>query len=327
MRLFITFMALLSFTIFASANTQPQWLYNIKTKFHNEIIGYGIDKSLEVAKQNAYTEIAQTISTQINTQTNIKKVSNQNSYNKDVSTNLQTNTKAQISGVEVVKIEQLNDIWYVALKYDNSPIEVKLKKLIKHNKLIEQQNKYLSQTPLFKILNKEVGILNYKIIRKDNLWQIQYKDIVVPLSQYDYYRLFVNVSNKNITFKSNSSIYSINDEMSFEINSKSKGYISLLYVEHNGKVGVMFSNKYIKNEISYPNPKSGTKLQISNPYNKPIQELYIAIYSKKPIDLKEFENISDEHLDDSNYNFNKLLSILDNNIYSTIKIKIKDSNE
>ena len=53
--------------------------------------------------------------------------------------------------------------------------------------------------------------------------------------------------------------------------------------------------------------KSEDVFKIANPYKKTIQELYVAIYSKTPIHLHEFENVSKNLLDESNYNFDQLI--------------------
>jgi len=50
--------------------------------------------------------------------------------------------------------------------------------------------------------------------------------------------------------------------------------------------------------------------------------MYICVYSETKLDLREFENISDDLLDESNYNFDKLLDIIQNKKFSTIKLKI-----
>ena len=111
--------------------------------------------------------------------------------------------------------------------------------------------------------------------------------------------------------------------MNFIIKHKNKGYISILYVEHNGKVGVLLANKRSNKSFVYPKKDSQDIFKITNPYNKTIKELYVAIYSKKPIELYEFENVSENLLDESNYNFNKLIEKLNYLDISTFVIKIR----
>ena len=110
----------------------------------------------------------------------------------------------------------------------------------------------------------------------------------------------------------------------FKIKHKKSGYISILYVEYNGKVGTLLANYKSNKSFMYPDLKSEDLFKIANPYGKAIRELYIAIYSERPVKLNQFENISSDFLDESNYNFDKLISKLDNLEFSTFEIKIKE---
>ena len=113
--------------------------------------------------------------------------------------------------------------------------------------------------------------------------------------------------------------------MQFMITSKvkTKGYISILYSESDGKVGVLLSNKSINKQLVYPKQNTEEELIAYNPSKNTIVELYTCIYSKDKLDLREFENISEDLLDESNYNFDKLLAIIKNNKFSALKLKIR----
>lgn len=314
------FLLFFPFALFAN----PLWFYNLKPSDKNEIIGYGMASTLSNAKQNAITDIVKTISVEVDTSTDISKSVKNGKYNKNISSNLSTKSKASLSGIKVLNVEEIKGNWYVASSYDNSPIDIKLKKLLPENIKEEKQNNYLRDTELFQIFNSKIGKkLDYKIIRKDNLWQLRYKDITLPLNQSDFYKLFSNQSNKTITLKANKKVYKENDEMYFKIDLSKKGYVSILYVEHNGKVGVLSANKLKNRKFTYPDLKSEDTFKIANPYGQTIKELYVAIYSKEPIDLDQFENVSDDLLDESNFNFHKLLEKLSKYKPSTFTIKIK----
>ena len=310
------------FPVFVLAN--PSWLYSLEKTHKNEIIGYGIDKNQHQAKQSAMADIVKSISVNVKSDTKITKENQKGKYNKDISTNLETSSEAKLTGLIFTKVEQLNGLWYVSAKYDNSPLELKIKKLLSKNLQNQTQNMYLRNTPLFHSLNKEISKkLNYEIIRKDNLWQIKYTDILLPISENNFYNLFVNYKTNDISLIANQKIYNDNDKMYFNINHKKAGYISILYVEHNGKVGILIDNKKSNKSFSYPDLKSKDNFTIVNPYNKPIKELYIALYSVNKIDLSEFENVTDDLLDDSNFNFGKLIKKFNKYSFSTFSIKIK----
>jgi len=300
----------------------PSWLYNLQSG-KNEIIAYGIDESLSEAKQNAISDISNTLSVSVNSSVDLSKSDNNGALSKRSKIRLKTHSDTQLSGVKFIKIEQKDGLWYVAAHYDNSPLSIKLKRQLPDTLTDETQNRYLQNTPLIRQLNSVVKKkLNYKIIRKDNLWQLNYRDIVIPIDQDTLYKLFSN-QKSSVNLTTNQDIYHENDVMYFNIKQAKKGYISLLYVEHNGKVGVLLSNQKSEKSFQYPDLKSNDAFTVTNPYSETIKELYVAILSQKPLDLHDFEYVSDNLLDESNYTFDKLILKLDNLDFSTFVIKIK----
>ena len=302
----------------------PVWFYNIKASQKNEIIGYGIGESLANARQQATASVVETICVEIDSSLDIATSNNNGNIYKKASMNISSQAHATLSGIKVIRSVKLDENWYVAVKYDNSPLEIKLKKLLPKELKGSNQNLYLKNTPLIKNLNAAIKVsLDYEVIRKDNLWQLQYHDIILPLTQDDFYLLFSNIRSDVISITANKNIYTEMDTMKFEIKHSQLGYISVLYVEHNGKVGILFSNLASEKHLIYPSTKSEDTFVIYNPYKGPIKELYIALYSKKPIDLLMFEEVSSTVLDKTNYNFDKLLAILNDIAFSSYQIKIK----
>ncbi|MEA2073190.1 MAG: LPP20 family lipoprotein [Campylobacterota bacterium] len=312
---------LLTLPIIAFAS--PSWMFKVEHE-KTAIIGYGVGVSLAKAKQSALNDITNYISVKV--QSNVKMSSSDvnGKASSNSSSNLQTSSKAQLSGVEYIKIAQEGNLWYVAAKYDNAPLEVKLERLIGQATADEVQNAYLKNTPLIQALNDEMKYtLDYDLIRKDNLWQIKYDNYIVPVGQKDFYRLFSIQNSDEVYLAANQEVYKQNDEMYFNIQHKNPGFISVLYVEHNGKVGVLLENKISRGNFRYPASNSKDIFKVSNPYKKTIYELYIAIYSTESLDLQQFENVGETHLDESNYNFHKLINYLGKHSFSTYAIKIK----
>jgi len=316
----LLFILLIPIISFAS----PAWLYNIDYDKKHDIVGYGISENLREAKKNAIADITNTLHVSVDSSLEMLNKDDNGNLSQSTATHLKTNSKAVLSGVKYIKVENLDGLWYVAAKYDNSSIDVKLKKLLPVTLKNEVQNEYLRNTPLVINLNREFGVsLNYQIIRKDNLWQLKYKDILLPINMKNFYQLFSNQSTVELSIKPNQNIYKENDNMFFYVKHKSKGYISILYVEHNGKVGVLLANKKSKKSFTFPDIKKEDSYKIVNPYDKTIKELYVVLYSKTPINLHKFENISDNLLDESNYNFDKLLLKFSEYKFSTYEIKIR----
>jgi RNAse (barnase) inhibitor barstar len=302
----------------------PNWFYNIEEKDHNVILGYGSDKNLAVAKQQAMDEISKTISVSVQSNLNINKTSNELGYSSSIDQNINTSTQVNLTGVEFIKTKKLDDIWYIAAKYDNSPLDLKVKKTIDMDMEDEEQNNYLAKTELIKRINETLEKkLDYEIIRKDDLWNLKYKSKMFPLNQKEFYKLFSNTKSSSLEIKPNLKTYNRYDKMYFDIKNQRNGYVSLLYVEHNGKVGVLLPNKKANDSFRYPSESSFDSFEVANPYHKTIYELYIAVFSEDELDLSAFEDVENEYLDNTNYKFGALLNILDRNSFSTYRIKIK----
>lgn len=310
---------------YSSLFAMPKWFFMLEPQSNNELIGYGVASSLELAKQNAMADIVKSIAVNIHTQLNMTQSNIEGKHDKSISQTLKTQANATLSGVKTLQAENFDNLWYVALSYDNSPVQHKLKKLLPTVLKEQTQSAYLAQTDLFKTLNREISIpLDYHIVRQNNFWQLQYKDIFLPLNQEEFYALFDNQTSQELNLKTNQTIYQPNDEMFFKLHSTSQtGYFSLLYVEHNGKVGVLFANQDAKKELRYPAKKSDERFVVANPYGKTIEELYVLIYSNTPLDVRDFESVSHTYLDESNFNFDKLLAIMKHYQFATTKIKIR----
>jgi hypothetical protein len=291
----------------------PNWFLDLDYDRECEVIGYGMKADLGNAKEEAIMELTNSILLSAKTSSKIPL--------EIVDT---TGDDFLLGGVEYVKTEQMDGIWYVAAKYDYSPFEIKVKKLLPHDLSNEKQNRYLKNTWAIKNLNVEIGKkLDFKLVRKYGNWQIFYKDIYVPVAQNDLYKFFSNQKNEDISIVPNQNIYKVDDEMFFKIRHKGARYISILYVGHRGKVRVLLENYSSNSVFNYPYINSKEVFKVVNPYNKTIKELYVAISSKEPIDIQEFQNISNDQFDEDSYNFGKLIDRLDGLKFSTTVIKIR----
>jgi len=296
-----------AFTIFAN----PLWFYKLEHKNY-EIIGYGIDKELQVARDMAKSEVAKTIKVSITSSMNINKSSSTTSYKNEISSNLTSSSNATLQGLVIVKESYHDNSWYVAVKYDNRTLLQKIKEKYPNYKSAHNFN-------------------SLNVIRKNSYWYLKVKQHSFLLSDDNLVSLFYYHDNNNFEFSGNKKVYSSYDEMLFSLKSnysKNK-FVSILYVEQNGKVGVISANKKLDKTLRIP-AKNEDKLQAYNPTKKTITEMYVALVTKKRLDLREFETISDTVLDESNYNFHKLLAIMksseNRNNYATLKVKIRGSN-
>jgi len=111
-------------------------------------------------KQDLWTkkEIANSIQAQIISE-NIFETSEINSVvSEKANLYLAAKTDVVLSDLKTIKEEQKKKVWYVALCYDNLPIEKKFAQkvsLSKHKS--ENQNKYFIKSPLIQSINEELN--------------------------------------------------------------------------------------------------------------------------------------------------------------------------
>ena len=318
MKIFILSVLLITVTI-----ASPQWFHGIKHKNY-ELIAYGVDKELSIARDIAKSELSKQIKVNISSNTNINKSIENGTYDKSVKNNISTSSNATLQGIKILKEVKEDNMWYVSVIYDNRTLLQKIKAKQQYINPSKQEDNYLTNTPLVKSIFKILGFkTNINLIRKNNSWYLNISDNLFLLNRDNFIKLFANTKNEYISFSTNKNIYKYPDSIQFKVNTKKSGYVSILYSDENGKVGVILNNMKIDKSIIYPKDNSEDKLIAYNPTKNTLQELYIAVYSNNKIDLSLFENISDTLLDESSYNFDNLLDKINNNKISGLKLKIK----
>jgi hypothetical protein len=304
------------------ASPPPWYLKSSDNNF--EVTGYGQAPTVSEAKEMALKDIAQTLKVEISSSTDIRKTLDNNKFNTKVTQNLSTSASAVLIGTHVKATHHNNDIWYVSVVYDTSSLAEKFKRALKNQTLKNEEKNYLSSTELINEINQALGYkLRYKIFRENNLWMIQYDNNKFVINEQEFRKLFKFKRGTNINVKLNKKIFYPGDKMKFRIKAQDSGYVSMLYAENDGKVGVLYTNIKSKRVIHYPPENSNEELVISNPLNRVLEEMYLAIWSKNRIDLTAFEDVQNNHLDDSNYKFSELIRLLDKSDYSSVVVKIK----
>lgn len=303
----------------------PNWYYKQDKKHENELIAFGADKSLQIARQLAKTELAKSIKINISSNTNIKKTFQNDTLKKDIKSFIKTSTNIDLNGLKIEKEEFYNNIWYVKVSYDNRSLLEKiqaLKSYFKNYKVATNSN-----IDFYENINKLLGFnVKTKLFRKNSSWYLKIANKTFLLNNSDFSNFFKNRNNKNIEFKLNKKTYKYPEEMTFTLKSKTKGFVSILYSQENGKVGILLNNENISNKLQYPKEDSQDSLIVYNDSKYTLKEQYIAIYSKNKLDLSNFEDVDENKLDESTYNYDKLLNLLEKNIYSSKQIKIKPNN-
>lgn len=300
----------------------PSWYYNHENKKDYELIAYGVDEDLELARQSAKAELAKSIQVNISSSVRINKRQEDQNFNKNINSSTLTTTNLNLSGIKIQKEELFDGKWYVKVSYDNRAI---IQKIISEKNYFKKYKTHKkSNIKFYNNINNSLGFnVEPKLFRKNFSWYLQIGSKSYVLSKDDFLNFFSNKINKNLDFSLNKYNFKYPDEMIFKINSNKKGFVSILYAQDNGKVGVLAKNLSIDKKLIYPPLKSDDAFIVYNTTKTTLQEQYVAIFSKEKLRLTEFEEISESDLDESNYNYDKLILLLNNNVYSSINIKIK----
>jgi len=305
----------------------PQWYKHrkIHSNLKYEIVGYGQGKTIKEAKSNAKEDIAETLISRVNSSITSETTGYNDTFTDKIEARLKITSKVHLHNLETIKQEQFGDLFYVALKYKNLDLANRIKNTIGNFKCDDKQhNNYLSQTPLIKKLTASIGCpLNFKLDRKNEAWYLEYKEDLFLLSDSEFEALYFTRQNNNFTFLSNKKVFTDGDRFYFKLSSKQKGYITLLDVYENGIVTVIQSSTPIKNTLQIPSKNSKNYFEAGLVKdNMSTYDLYVAIYTKNPLDMSRFEYANEDLAkNELSYKFDELLSILNGTEYSTILIR------
>ena len=114
--------------------TYPNWYKDrtIHATVSYEIIGYGEGKSIKEAEALAKEDIAQTLVSKIDSSVSIIKSSSANEYNKNSVSKLTVSTNLNLHNLKTIKQELSDDVFYVALQYQNLDLAHRIKTDIGH---------------------------------------------------------------------------------------------------------------------------------------------------------------------------------------------------
>ena len=330
MKIILYFLITLLFIACGNPEPQsyPQWYKyrELQTTLKYEIIGYGKGKTIKEAEATAKEDISQTLISKVDSSFTSETSSNNDTFIDKNKAKLKITSNVNLHNLKTIKQEQFDNIFYVALKYKNLDLANRIKTTIGNFKCNEKKsnNNYLLQTPLIKKLTSALGCeLDFKLDRRNEAWYLKYKEHLFLLSDSEFEELYITIKNNNFNFKSNKKVLTDGDSFYFTFNSKKSGYITLLNIYENGITTLLQSSIPIKNTIQIPSKNSENYFEAGlvkdgvNTY-----DLYVAIYTKKPLDMSRFE-YANEDLAQSElaYKFDELIDVINKYQYSSIFIR------
>jgi hypothetical protein len=316
------------FPIFLNASP-PEWFRNLPNKDY-EIIGYGRSRNPEEAKTLAKKEIANSIQTQIISENVFETSEINGTVNEKANMYLEAKTNVVLDDLKILKEERKKREWFVALSYENLPIERKLaKKIAFFQYEPEPQNKYLYNTPLFQSINEVLeSTLDIKLKRKNKIWYLIYENIMLPLSPIEFEKLFISTNSDNISLKlSNRSILTEGENFSFSIESNQDGYFSIINVYENGECFVIASNQVLsaENPVKFPDEASESEL-VAGLFNEnqSTYDLYVVLFDTDKINLSRIQTAGEKIVsEERHFKFNEVIEMMNEYEFCTVLIRTR----
>jgi hypothetical protein len=317
---FIVVLIFVSSPLLAKA---PIWYLSSPDKNYH-VKGYGQGATLNEAKSLALLDVARTLAVNIQNTMHISEKLNDGKVSSYLSDKTYLSTSAVISGAAIADMLEENGIWYVSVVFDKRSLGLRFKNRLENLGLMDEPPNFLSTSILVEEITEELGVrLKFKLFRENNLWSIGYKNVKFVMNNEEFIKSFQTKQGSNIKLKLNKNIYYPDDKITFEIKAPNSGYVSLLAVDNDGKVGVLYSNVKSEALIKLPSERDEIEFKVFNPSKGILHEMYVATWSRQPLNLSYFEDVQATLLDDSNYRYDHLNSILNSTDASTWTIKVK----
>jgi len=320
------------------SNTQPKtknspnWYKNqeLKTIQKYEIIGYGEGISFEMAKAKAKESIAQSLQSKVNSSFESDVKDSNGVVDEKTKSKLRITTKLNLHDLKVMQQERVADKFFVALRYENLDLSHKIKHSLDSECVNENVNSYMKQTLLFKIISDSSGCdLDLKLDRQNSAWYFKYKEKQFLLNDNEFEELFVSVENDKLKIKANKKVLTDGDSFYFTIDTEEDGYITLLNVYENGIVSLLRDSQKISKTLQIPSKKDSNYFEAGILKDgEDTYDLYVAIFSKKPLNVSRFEYANEElATSELAYKFDELIEILNDYEYSSLLIRTKAVND
>ncbi len=320
---------LLALLFFGCANTPkpPSW-YLTPSKSSSKIFGYGSGASLEIAKNRAREDIATSLNVHIKSEFTINAQRDINSTKQDIKSSLHSYSEVVLSQIKLLHSEHLDDMYYVALMYENLPLAQKVYQSLKATRLQKMpQEHFYAQTLFSKSLKKLFGYTpKYELFFKDSLYFLHIAAKVFPLKESDLKYFFFEKESEDISLEASSKRLHVSNYFHFTLQNSKAGFVSLLEVDEEGRVIVHLDNQKmpIKSTKLYPDSElyEGLQAGIVN-HKERVNEQFIALLCHKKVDLTLFENASQSFNENKQaMRYSELSKIIDGCEYTSVILKI-----
>lgn len=324
------FILLIFMTTLFSAEI-PEWFINrsYQPTKNYEVVGYGMGGSLKKATLHAKEDIAGRLLTEISStkKSRVSEKDGQLSKSMDIEIDAQVHTV--LSDLKTLRMEPQDGNYYIALLYENLKLSRRfIQKVGEIECLQRTPNPYLALTPMYEEIKKAAGCdIDLSLERKDSVWYISYKSILVPIAPIDYEDLFISARHSPVILNASSRSLREGDEFYFTLHSTQNGYVTLLNVYANGITAVVEPSMKVGKEkpLRIPSDESDTYFEAGLlTKGQPTYDLYVAFFTREPINVSRFEMSGDKPLEgEAAYKADELIRMTEKYPFTTLFIRTK----
>jgi hypothetical protein len=302
----------------------PSWYMNLPTKPY-EVIGYAQGNSAELAASGAKEDIASQLKTKVDSAINQTIKIKNGKVGEEKIQKLKITTDALVSGMEKLREEYENGIYYAAYRYDNRPFEAKFADKSTKSVCEGIGSRSIEDTRLYRAIKQELGCRpKIKLTRQNGSYTLSAKNISMSLLENDIERLFFSAQNDKLSITPSKTQLKNGETLSFNVKTGKDGYISLFDVYDDGKVLLVVQNAKIQREKNLKIPEDTDKnleIAMSDNDGKNSTDMFVAIFSDKSLDLSMFEKMNENLASDRAYKLDELFWVMDKNNFASVVVR------
>ncbi|KIM11895.1 MAG: hypothetical protein KU37_03295 [Sulfuricurvum sp. PC08-66] len=292
----------------------------------NIYYGYGEDadqaRAIAKAKEQIANAMQSIIQSEISTDTQVKN----DEVTKAARQKLVARTDVVLSNARTYKAERVEGVWYVVVMFEHIAIAQQAKRALAEVACDKAPNPYLVQTPLVQGIHKELACPHaFEVWRSNGMWYLKSGSFSALLGGEDFDKLFATTTSEVVTLTASHPKLYEDEVFSFTVKTSKRGYLSLLTIYEDGKVGVLFGNAPIKPNQPMVFPDANSELELIAGLvepNKPTKDLYIALLTPTQIDVSRFEMISDGLIEaDSSFKMGEVIELMGQGDFATLLLR------
>ena len=308
---FYLFFSLVVLTALGHAQ-QPKWFGNLPQE-HNMIIGYGSGETREEAFVKARSEIAASINVKVSSEYDQMQRLHNEEFTNEITNKIKEEVDVQLTGVKSLRTAVMDGQHFVALSFDGRSLNVKIRSRLPQDvklRSLDLKSPYahtLFASDLRDTVFSDMGYIpDYDIVWNNGAYRLIINNQEFILSSKDIQKFLITQNSEALsieimlhTTSGYKRINKIKQGMYFHLNVKhaSSGYLTLLSIDEEGKVSVMYENRYVETEKidTYPDldDYEGLMTEVLNNQETAI-ESYMAILCKSRQRFMQFEEMSEQ---------------------------------